>query len=342
MSSSTAHVSARELVELLHDGRAGEELGAAVGSPVVVVDGSAPAATPHERAAVQRAAALVGSLPCVLLAAADADPDLAPLIDAYVDDDALVAVAAQVAIAPVASVSLAVLLRASERRTIDDGLATESAVYSMLQGGPEFASWRATRARRAPKPTDEPVLLVDRAGPALHLTLNRPGVHNAWSVALRDAFVEALQLALADPSIDVIELRGAGRSFCSGGDLDEFGSFPDPPTGHVVRLARSPARLLALLGDRVVSHLHGACMGAGVELPAFGRRVVADDDTVIALPELALGLVPGAGGTVSLPRRIGRHRTALLALSGMRIDAPTALAWGLVDELVSSTGSDVE
>ena len=55
--------------------------------------------------------------------------------------------------------------------------------------------------------------------------------------------------------------------------------------------------------------------------------------TVIALPEVSLGLVPGAGGTVSIPRRIGRHRTAALALSGATIDAATALAWGLVDEI---------
>jgi enoyl-CoA hydratase/carnithine racemase len=61
--------------------------------------------------------------------------------------------------------------------------------------------------------------------------------------------------------------------------------------------------------------------------------VLAAPGTVIALPEVGLGLVPGAGGTVSLPRRIGRHRTALLALTRRSIDARTALRWGLVDEL---------
>ena len=72
-------------------------------------------------------------------------------------------------------------------------------------------------------------------------------------------------------------------------------------------------------------------MGAGIEVPAFAGRVVATADAAIALPELGAGLVPGAGGTVSIPRRIGRHRTALLGLTGSPIDAPTALAWGLVD-----------
>jgi enoyl-CoA hydratase/carnithine racemase len=83
----------------------------------------------------------------------------------------------------------------------------------------------------------------------------------------------------------------------------------------------------------VTARLHGACYGSGIELPAFADRVVAASDTRIALPELGLGLIPGAGGTVSLPRRIGRHRTAWLALSGAAIDATTALGWGLVDEV---------
>ncbi len=87
------------------------------------------------------------------------------------------------------------------------------------------------------------------------------------------------------------------------------------------------------MSGRVTAHLHGACIGAGIELPAFVGRVVADPDSRIQLPEIALGLIPGAGGTVSLPRRIGRQRTAWLGLTGARIDAPTALAWGLVDEV---------
>jgi enoyl-CoA hydratase/carnithine racemase len=79
--------------------------------------------------------------------------------------------------------------------------------------------------------------------------------------------------------------------------------------------------------------VHGACVGAGVELPAFAGRVVARPDARFRLPEVAMGLVPGAGGTVSIPRRIGRQATALLALTGDTIDAPTALALGLVDEI---------
>jgi enoyl-CoA hydratase/carnithine racemase len=74
-------------------------------------------------------------------------------------------------------------------------------------------------------------------------------------------------------------------------------------------------------------------MGSGIELAAFTDWVVAAADSQIALPEIGLGLVPGAGGTVSLTRRIGRLRTAWLAFSGSTIDAATARTWGLVDEL---------
>ncbi len=148
---------------------------------------------------------------------------------------------------------------------------------------------------------------------------------------MRDAVTEALTLAIVDDTITQVRLRGAGPSFCSGGDLDEFGLFLDPATAHVSRLTRSPARLAHLLRDRLVVELHGACMGAGIELPAFAGTVIAARDTVISLPELVVGLIPGAGGTVSIPRRIGRHRTALLALTAARIDAATAHAWALID-----------
>jgi enoyl-CoA hydratase/carnithine racemase len=150
---------------------------------------------------------------------------------------------------------------------------------------------------------------------------------------MRDALSEGLALAVADDSIEEVVLAAAGPSFCSGGDLDEFGSFPDPATAHAVRSARSPARLLALCAARARAEVHGACVGAGCELPAFCRRVSAREDSFFQLPEVGMGLVPGAGGTASLPARIGRQRTAWLALTGRRIDAATALAWGLVDAI---------
>ena len=104
-------------------------------------------------------------------------------------------------------------------------------------------------------------------------------------------------------------------------------------TAHLVRLQRNAGRALAEVADRTTVHIHGSTVGSGIELAAFAHRVVARSDTRIALPEVRLGLVPGAGGTVSLPRRIGRHATMLLAVGLRSVDARTALAWGLVDEV---------
>jgi enoyl-CoA hydratase/carnithine racemase len=205
----------------------------------------------------------------------------------------------------------------------------------MLQGGPELSAWLASRPRRPVRPSaGTPAVLVRRSGAGLEITLNRPDRHNAFSAAMRDGVIEALAIAVVEPAIRTIVLRGDGPSFCSGGDLDEFGTFPDPATAHAVRMTRSPARLLAGLAGRVRAEVHGACIGAGIELAAFAGRVVATADAFFQLPEVGMGLVPGAGGTVSLPRRIGRQRTAELALSGRRLDAGTALAWGLIDEIV--------
>jgi enoyl-CoA hydratase/carnithine racemase len=180
----------------------------------------------------------------------------------------------------------------------------------------------------------EPAAHLERVGDELRVRFCRPEVHNAFGAASRDALVEALQLAAADDTVRRVHLSGEGRSFCSGGDLREFGSVPDPATAHIVRSTRSPGRLIHELRDRVVVELHGSCIGAGIELAAFAGEVVAHHDTRIQLPELDMGLVPGAGGTVSLPRRIGRRRTAWLCLSGQAVGADRARRWGLVDAVV--------
>jgi enoyl-CoA hydratase/carnithine racemase len=163
--------------------------------------------------------------------------------------------------------------------------------------------------------------------------LARPERRNALSLEMRDALVEALELVARDTRIETAVIGGEGPDFCAGGDLAEFGTAPDPATAHTVRSTRLPAAALVACRDRVEFRLHGACIGAGAELAAFGRRVVATADTWFRLPELGFGLIPGAGGCVSLVRRIGRQRAAWLAISGRRIDASTALEWGLVDSV---------
>jgi hypothetical protein len=247
-------------------------------------------------------------------------------------DAALDRIAENVTDHPITATTLALLLRAQYHLSVGEGLVAESAAYSVLQSGPEFAAWRGSRPPRVDKDA-APRVRVTREGDLLSITLARPERLNALDAAMRDELVEALTLATTASDIARVELRGEGRAFCAGGDLDEFGSRSDPATAHLIRLQRSIGRAIFGLNKPTVTYLHGASMGSGIELAAFTDWVVAAADTQIALPEIGLGLVPGAGGTVSLTRRIGRLRTAWLAFSGSTIDADTARTWGLVDEL---------
>lgn len=235
---------------------------------------------------------------------------------------------------PQACVATGQLLRQTPRLDTLAGLAAEAAAYSMLLGGSEFAAWLAARGEPKPAPDPgAPLVRVERQDGRLSITLDRPERRNAFSFAMREELTEALALTEADHSITSVDIRGAGTVFCSGGDLAEFGTATDLVAAYLVRLDRAPWRLIDRLAERVTMRVHGAAVGAGIELAAFARRVIAAPETFFLLPEIEMGLVPGAGGTVSITHRIGRWRTAWLVLSGQRIDADTALRWGLVDEL---------
>jgi hypothetical protein len=216
------------------------------------------------------------------------------------------------------------------------GVVTESLAYSTLQAGPEFARWLADRGPAKMPDIPDPVQ-ARRDGDTLHIAFNRPQRHNAFSTDARAALLEALAVAQLDSSVDELVLTGNGPSFCSGGDLDEFGTFTDPASAHLARTRYSPALALdavtSRLGAACRAEVHGRVLGSGLEMAAFCGRITAALDAVFGLPELSLGLIPGAGGTVSVTRRIGRWRTAYLVLSGQTLDAATALAWGLVDTL---------
>jgi hypothetical protein len=235
---------------------------------------------------------------------------------------------------PHAATVLAGLLRWSGNLPVPAALDAESFAYSALLGGPEFGRWLDRRGPRPlpPSPAAEPVL-VDRDGALLHITLNRPERRNAYGREVRDGLVAALEIALLDSGVERVLLDGAGPVFGSGGDLDEFGTTPDLVTAHFVRTRGGAGRLLHQLADQVEVRVHGTCVGAGIELPAFAGRVVAAPGTTFRLPEVAMGLIPGAGGTVSIPRRIGRWRTFYLSLTGGALHAETALEWGLIDRV---------
>jgi enoyl-CoA hydratase/carnithine racemase len=332
-----AHVaSAAELLRCLDDPHASEARSVLIGEPLVQVDLGAPVPTEAReerfwRALSQLPAPTVGFASGGIAGGAEA---LAAAVDVVASsEDELAAIEATARRAPLASLVLVQLLRGSLAREIPEGLLAESLAYSTLQAGPEFATWVASRQPRVREPNRQPAVRVSRHAEQVELRLDRPEKRNAFSAEMRDGLSEALALVIQDGSLRQVVLTGEGPSFSSGGDLDEFGSLPDPATAHAVRVTRSPAALLARCANRVEAQVHGACVGAGAELPAFCRHVVAAPDAFFQLPEVGMGLVPGAGGTVSLPRRMGRQRTAWLALTGKRIGVERAREWGLVDEI---------
>lgn len=293
-------------------------VGAAVGTPVVAVDlGDHPGSEIANRLA---------QLPVVSIGVGSAAD---PAWDICSDDpDPLVAGALA---APMAAVTTAQVLRGTEKRTFNEGLLVESLAYSTLQSGAEFASWLATQGRRV-RNDDGPRLQVKEDDEQTEVILNRARLHNLIDAQMRDELIELLRALALGPPLP-ISLSGAGPVFCAGGDPAEFGTVADPLIAHLLRSSTNIAQYLNRVADRVTARVHGACVGAGVELIAFCERVVAHPDTQFRLPETRMGLMPGVGGTISIPARIGRHRTLEWLLQDSTIHASTALKWGLIDTI---------
>lgn len=300
-------------------------LGPTAGSPAVVVD--LTEATDPSGDAI---AAALSVLPVVTIGCG---PEAGPGWDIATTDPA--AVVAGIEATPQAAVVTAQVLRHHDQRSTNEGLLTESLAYATLQSGDEFAQWLAGQGQRIRRDDSDRVRVLHErtaTGDEAVVTLTRGRLHNLMDARMRDELVDALRAIGYSPETTVV-LNGDGPSFCAGGDPAEFGTVAEPSTAHAIRSAANVAPWLHAIADRTEARIHGACVGAGVELAAVCGRVVADPDARFRLPEVSMGLLPGAGGTVSVPRRIGRQRTLLWLLSNADIDAPTALEWGLVDEI---------
>lgn len=277
--------------------------------------------------------------PCPLIGVGDVTHPMAHRLDAIVEHPvALDALVASILANPAAAAVVVQLLRGIEGQATTAALVQESLAYGLLQAGGEHAAWLAARRPGAASPPGE--VRLERIGDRLEVVIDRPAAHNAIDRRLRDALREAFDLAVLDREIGQVVLRSMGKAFCVGADLEEFGTTRDPVVAHGIRMATLPAHAIALCRDRVHVHVQGACVGAGLEMAAFAARVTAADNAWFQLPELAMGLLPGAGGCVSVSRRIGRQRTALMILSGRRIDVRTALSWGLIDAIVERGGGE--
>jgi len=299
-------------------------VGAPVEVPVVAVDVGEPS----------EASALLGTelarLPVVTIAVGAGEHSGWDLVAESPDDliDAVIAT-------PAAAVVAAQILRSGDRRSIAEGLLVESLAYASLQGGPEFASWLAGRGRRVRRDLDEPRIEMIDHDDAVEIVLCRPRLHNLMDAAMRDQLTTALIAAGTDPRRSIL-IRATGPSFCGGGDPAEFGTVSDIASAHLIRSSANAAPALAKVADRTTVEIAGPAVGAGIELAAFAGHIRATPAATFRLPELQMGLIPGAGGTVSIPARVGRRRTLAWLLSGAEIDGSTAADWGLVDELIGS------
>ncbi len=311
--------------------------------PLRVVDSDALArldGSPRDR--LERA---VEAAPIVFVGVGSARGDATDATDAFLTtvvlEADLPALQAVVTEAPIAAVVLDAVLRQTEHLTPARGLAAEAHAYGALLAGKEFARWREANPTDSTPgsadPASRPRVRATREDDRLEIVLDHPEVHNAFDAAMRDELCGALDIARADPDL-AVRLSGAGPSFCAGGALWEFG-VTEPASTIPIRRLRSPTARLLELGARAEVRLHGACVGAGIEMGAAAGRVVAAPDAIARLPEVSMGLIPGAGGTVSLVQRIGRHATARLALCGHAVDASEMLALGLVDEISPTTAT---
>lgn len=263
----------------------------------------------------------------------------APLADILIEEPvSLATLTAQIAKAPQAAATVAQLLRATETVTPEQALPLESFAYAMLQAGAEHAGWAKNHPPTAPLPPG--TLHMARQGDSLHLLLDRPAARNAIDRAMRDALFEAFSLAALDTSIARVTLRATGRCFSMGADLAEFGVSRDPVAAHAIRARTLPAHMMTRRAGIYDIHIQGGCVGSGLEMAAFAGRLTASPDAWFQLPETGMGILPGFGGCVSLPRRIGRQRAAALMLSGKRFNARQALDWGLIDAIMEEPPAD--
>ncbi len=171
------------------------------------------------------------------------------------------------------------------------------------------------------------VVAIDREGDIAVVTVDNPPV-NALGQALRQGLWDAVATIDADAAVRAVVLICVGRTFIAGADVNEFGKPPVPP--HLPDLV---SRIEASEKPWVAA-IHGSALGGGLEVALGCRFRVALPEASVGLPEVTLGLVPGAGGTVRTPRLVGAEQAVAMVCSGRPVKAPMALSIGLIDRLI--------
>ena len=187
-------------------------------------------------------------------------------------------------------------------------------------------------------------VISEQDGRRITITLNRPEALNAIDDALLEALTEALVAAASAPDCRVVVLRGAGRVFCAGGDVDDMPVLRSEAQYRSRRLPaeQALARAVRSLDRPLIAQLHGAAIGGGCVLAALCDLRVAAEGTRFSLPETAFGTTASLGGIYLITRIVGLGRAFELLYLGDRFDAQRALEIGFVNRVVPAHDLDGE
>lgn len=167
------------------------------------------------------------------------------------------------------------------------------------------------------------------------VTLNRPQALNTYNIQMRNDLFEILGAIKDDPEVRVAAFKGAGeKAFCAGADLSEFLSAPSPVIARKVHFKRDVWGLFLNIRKPLIAALHGYVLGSGIEIALCCDIRLASEDALLGLPEVALGILPAAGGTQTLPRIAGRAKALEMLLTNRWVSAQEAFDIGLINQVV--------
>jgi len=178
-------------------------------------------------------------------------------------------------------------------------------------------------------------IIYEKRGHLAYVTLNRPKALNAYNIRMRDELYEVLGAIRDDTEVRVVILKGAGeKAFCAGADLTEFLSAPPPVLARTARFERDIWKRFTEMPIPFIAAMHGYVLGSGIEMSLCCDIRLCSEDTQFGLPEVALGIIPAAGGSQTLPRTVGRSHALDMLLSGRWLKADEAHRMKLVNRVL--------
>ena len=178
-------------------------------------------------------------------------------------------------------------------------------------------------------------LIYEKEEHIAYVTLNRPQALNVYNIRMKDELYEVLGAIRDDSEVRVAILKGAGeKAFCAGADLSEFLTAPSPTIARQVRFGRDVWSLFLKIPQPLIAAVHGYVLGSGIEIALCCDIRIASEDVRFGLPEVALGIIPAADGTQTLPRAIGGARALEMLLANRWMNGEEAYRVGLVNRVV--------